>query len=229
MDHTDFTTIDGWRHKFATTGPNRSAADWLLRVVDGGLVSILCVAPFFFGGRHDLGRLVLLFLIAVTSAAWFARQAVRSSACWNRSVAYIIPLLAAGLLVLQMAPLPTGLLAWLSPRTAELLPLWTHGGSDAASLGTWHTISLIPHETAKALAMLVAYGLLFAVVMGRIETTRDIERLVKYLAIAATMMAAFGLAQYYTSDGRFFWFYNHPWRTTKGSVTGAFINRNHFA
>jgi O-antigen ligase/tetratricopeptide (TPR) repeat protein len=110
-----------------------------------------------------------------------------------------------------------------------LLPLWTPGGSDAASLGTWHTISLIPHETAKSLAMLVAYGLLFAVVMGRIETTRDIERLVKYLAIAATMMAAFGLAQYYTSDGRFFWFYNHPWRTTKGSVTGAFINRNHFA
>jgi O-antigen ligase/tetratricopeptide (TPR) repeat protein len=223
------TTSDGWGLKRLGGVQDWSPADWLLRVVDVGLALILCAAPFFFGGRHDFGRFLLLFLIALTSVAWCARQALLPTACWKRTVAYAIPLLAAGLLVLQLLPLPSGLLAWLSPRTMELLPLWTPGAPDAASLGTWHTISLIPHETAKSLAMLVGYGLLFAVVVERIESTADIERLLQYLAAAATLMAAFGIAQYYTSDGRFFWFFSHPWRTTENNITGAFINRNHFA
>jgi O-antigen ligase/tetratricopeptide (TPR) repeat protein len=225
---TSFTTIT-WQRRAAAEAGNGRSADLLLRLVDTGLISILCVAPFFFGGRHDLGRFVLLMLIAVTSAAWFARQAILPSARWNHTAAFAIPILAVGLLVFQMIPLPTEWLAWLSPRTAELLPLWTPGGSDAASLGTWQTVSLIPHETAKSLAMFVGYSLLFVVVMGRIASTADIQRLLNYLAAAAVLMAVFGIAQYYTSDGRFFWFYVHPWRTSNQSVTGAFINRNHFA
>src|SRR5688572_8840053 len=153
MKSASFKAIRGWCRKGASSASAKSAPDQLLRVVDGGLIGILCAAPFFFGGRHDLGRFVLLLLIAVTSVAWFARQSMLTGARWNRTAAYAIPIAAAGLLLLQLVPLPSTWLAWLSPRTAQLLPLWSTGATDAASLGSWQTLSFIPHETVKSLAM----------------------------------------------------------------------------
>ena len=42
-------------------------------------------------------------------------------------------------------------------------------------------------------------------------------------------MAAFGLAQFLAGNGKFFWFYEHPFSNTYGCAKGSFSNRNHFA
>lgn len=199
----------------------------LLRAVDAGLCGVIFVAPYFFGGRHDLGRLVFVAIVAVMAVAWFLRQSLLPAALWPRTVAHLLLLLAIALVTLQIVPLPTSWLAAASPRTAQLLPLWTVGGG--ANLGTWQTISLAPHETTKALAMLISNALLFVVVCGRIGDHADVHRLLTWIGAAAALMAVFGLAQYATSDGRFFWFYDHPHRSTTQAFTGPFINRNHFA
>jgi O-antigen ligase len=233
MDRKISLPIHSWgTRSTARTRPTAAgllSADSLLRVVDVGLCGIICVAPFFFGGRHDVGRLIFVALVAVTAAAWFARQALLPAANWPRTAAYLIPLIAAGLLVIQLAPLPPSWLACIAPRTYELLPLWSPNNTGSAQLGIWRTISFQPQATAKSLAMLVTYGMLFAVLVGRIRDIADIHRLLKWMAISAASMAAFGIVQYFTSDGRFFWFYAHPSRTTTQNITGAFINRNHFA
>jgi O-antigen ligase/tetratricopeptide (TPR) repeat protein len=221
------TAFWGRHAQSAATGATLPGA--LLRVVDAGLCGVIFIAPYFFGGRHDLGRLVFVSIVAVTAAAWFLRQAVLPAAGWTRTTAHGLLLLAAALVTLQIVPLPADWLATISPRTAQLLPLWTAGSGDAAQLGTWQTISLVPHETTKALAMLLSYGLLFLVVIGRVEDHTDVRRLLKWIGVAAAMMAAFGLAQYVTSDGEFFWFYEHPHRSATQSLAGPFINRNHFA
>jgi O-antigen ligase/tetratricopeptide (TPR) repeat protein len=223
------TSAGDWGAATAKRAQRLTAADMLLRVVDAGLCGILCAAPFVFGGRHDLGRLVFVSLIAVVSAAWFARQAMLPAAAWHRTAAMLIPLGAAGLLLFQLLPLPSPWLVHLSPRISELLPLWSADNSGPAHLGTWQILSVAPHETVKSLAMLASYGLLFAVVCGRIQDTADVERILNYLAAGVAVMAAFGILQYFTSDGRFFWFFRHPFRTTSDNITGAFINRNHFA
>jgi O-antigen ligase/tetratricopeptide (TPR) repeat protein len=201
----------------------------LLRVVDAGLCGVIFVAPYFFGGRHDLGRLVFVSIVAVTAVAWFLRQALLPAARWPRTAAHGLLLLAAALVALQIVPLPADCLAKISPRTAQLLPLWTSGSDANTQLGTWQTISVAPHETTKALAMLLSYGLLFLVASGRIQDHTDVRRLLTWMGIAAAAMALFGLAQYATSDGKFFWFYDHPHRTTTQALSGPFINRNHFA
>jgi tetratricopeptide (TPR) repeat protein len=222
-------SFTGWSSRVVESRAGWTVSDFLLRVVDVGLCAILCVAPFFFGGRHDLGRLLYVLLIGVTSAAWFVRQARFSVARSPRTVAYLVPVVAGGLVIVQLIPLPPGLLAHVAPRTYDLLPLWSPESTMPAHLGIWRTISFTPHETAKSLAMLVSYGLLFAVVVGRIRDIADINRLLAFLAVGAGVMAIFGILQYFTSDGRFFWFYAYPARTTTESITGAFINRNHFA
>ena len=48
----------------------------LLKTVDLGLGAIIFVAPHLFGGRHPLGRFVIVALCVVTAIAWFARQLV---------------------------------------------------------------------------------------------------------------------------------------------------------
>jgi O-antigen ligase len=201
----------------------------LLQVVDLGLIGVICVAPFFFGGRHDLGRLVVVSLIALTAAAWFIRQALLKKAFWPRTNAYAILLLAAAMLVVQIVPLPAAWCGWLAPNTERLLPLWSSDAGVVGHMGNWQTLSLIPHETTKSLAMLLSYGLLFAVVTGRIQTVRDVRRILGWVAIAALAMSMFGVLQYFTSGDHFFWFYDHPHRSASQTLCGAFINRNHFA
>lgn len=221
------TTFWGSNTQSATDGA--TVASSLLRLVDAGLCGVIFIAPYFFGGRHDFGRLVFVSLVAATAAAWFARQAVLPIARWPRTWAYVPMMLAVTLVALQIVPLPADWLARLAPRTGQLLPLWTAGGSSGLSLGTWQTLSLVPHETIKSFAMLLSYSLLFLVVIGRIEGKADAERLLKWIGASAALMAAFGLLQHFTSDGRFFWFYEHPQRSAARSLAGPFINRNHFA
>lgn len=223
------TKLDGWGNGSRRIKSGRSAADVLLRIVDGGLCGVIFVAPYFFGGRHDMGRLLLISIIAATSTAWFARQALLPTARWPRTIAYLLLLLTAALVLFQIVPLPQEWIARLSPRTGQLLPLWSSGADGPASFGQWKTLSLMPHETTKSLAMLLSYCLLFIVVIGRIDDKIDAERLLQGIALAAVIMAAFGLLHYSTTDGRFFWFYWHPHRLATNALSGAFINRNHFA
>jgi tetratricopeptide (TPR) repeat protein/O-antigen ligase len=217
----------GWNQE--TASGSSAIADTMRQVVDLGLCGVIFVAPYFFGGRHDLGRLVLVSIVAVTAIAYFARQTMLATAGWPRTVLHVLFLAAAGLLILQIVPLPPWLVDRLSPHTAELLPLWSSGNGDPSTFGAWRTVSLYPHETTKALAMLAAYGLLFAVVAGRIQEQSDIEQVMKWIALAAAAMAGFGIVHHLTTDGRFFWFYSHPYRSARTSLSGAFVNRNHFA
>src|SRR5262249_39569914 len=86
-----------------------------------------------------------------------------------------------------------------------------------------------PVDTTLGLATLLSYGLLFIVVTQRISDANDVRRTLSWIAVAAVLMALFGLAQFFLSNGRFFWFYEHPYRTTDYFATGSFMNRNHFA
>lgn len=210
-----------------TRWTDRAAAQWLV-AVDAGLAATFCLAPFVFGGRHDLGRLVFVAVVALTAVAWSLRQSLLPQAAWTRTWAYSLFALAIALLGLQLAPLPPDWLARLSPRTAGLLPLWTAGAQHAA-FGQWNTLTFTPRETTLSLAMLVSYALLFLVLCQRIASTRDVERLLNTIAIAAVVMATFGLVQFFMSNGRFFWFYVHPFRSTDLYAMGSFTNRNHFA
>lgn len=221
-----------WSWTSAGPAANRRAGDTLaarlLTFVDGGLAAIICAAPFVFGGRHDLGRLVFVSLVAVTAAAWFLRQCILPEARVTRTKAYWLLALAIALVAVQLVPLPLDWLTRVSPRMRELLPMWT-SGDGGLQLGSWSTLTLTPRETKLALAMLVSYALLITVLLQRIEKTADVERILNLVAISAVLMAAFGLIQFFASNGKYFWFYLHPYRTTDRCVVGSFMNRNHFA
>ena len=63
----------------------------------------------------------------------------------------------------------------------------------------------------------------------RIRHVEDVERLLRWCALSAVIMASFGIVQLLAGNGKFFWFYEHPFTTTCDGAKGSFSNRNHFA
>ena len=211
-------------------GATKPAADRCLQIVDAGLLAILFLAPLFLGGRDALGKLVFIVLACIIGVAWFTRQSLlKKQVHQTRSWAYPLAIAAIAMLALQLVPLPWNWLQQLSPRNSSLLTLWQGEANSPAQLGVWQTLSLTPSATKLALAMLIAYVLLFVATVGRLQTVDDIGRLLRLMAISVVAMGTFGLVQYFASNGRFFWFYEYPFVNTKTYVLGSFTSRNHFA
>ncbi len=203
---------------------------WLDHIIAASLAGVLLVAPWFMGGRHPLGQLVLVLLAVSGTLAWGASAWRRSEPLnWKLTPAHGLLLAAVALVGLQLLPLPEPLLHCLSPQLRRLLPLWSAQGAGPGSFGRWSRVSVVPAETGSVLVMLLTYGLLFCVAMQHLRTVDKIERLLRWLALSAVLLALVGLLQYLFGNGRFLWIYEHPYRTATGVALGPFSNANHFA
>ena len=206
-----------------------TAGTWSRRIVDASLAGCVLIVPFLMAGRHPLGELVLVALVVTAALAWVSGQAISPRTCLH--VTWLTPLFVAGvaLLIVQQIPLPESVLAKLSPKIAELLPLWHSQGGAPAAIGSWQTLSLKPAATRSGMFLLAAYGLLYFVTVQRIRCLADVQRLLRWIAWATVLTAAYGLIQYLTGNGKFFWFYEHPYSDAGDVVKANFSNRNHFA
>ncbi|HTM54319.1 MAG TPA: O-antigen ligase family protein [Pirellulales bacterium] len=223
-----------WRASAGNIRPPRvdstRVAGQLARCADVALCALIVLLPWCMGGRHAFGELLLVVLAFTSALACLTRQLLVDGRmrCTRSSVAWI-GLAAIGLLALQLAPLPSDWLRAISPRLQQILPLWTSGKTAELGLGTWNQLSVHPAATQSALTIALAYCCLAFTVMDCAKRIDDVERIVRWVAVSAALTAGFGLVQYLTANGLFFWVYQHPYRQTFGGATGAFINKNHFA
>lgn len=202
---------------------------FLLRVVDGSLAGVIFLAPLLMGGRHAIGQLVLTVFAVAAALAWAVRESLRNDAGWRATAATPLVLVGLALIVLQTVPLPSWLLTRLAPDTANILTQWSTDAETPALFGCWPSISLTPTETLAGLVIFLDFAMLFFVTAQRIRHVEDVERLLRWCALSAVTMASFGIVQLLAGNGKFFWFYEHPFSNTIGSAKGSFTNRNHFA
>ena len=103
---------------------------------------------------------------------------------------------------------------------------------------SWRTLSLDPARTWAELLKIVAYLLVFAVVTfyplepGSREEARFQRRLLRAVAITAVAVAAVGLLQRFSWNGKILWFFV-PWdwgepRLLHPQTSGPFVSRNNF-
>ena len=195
------------------------------RMIDLGLIGVLCVSPLVMGGRHPMGQLVYVAIVSLMAIGWSIAQILKENAHWRRSSAEWVIFAGIILLGVQLLRLPESVLDSLSPYQKNLLPMWN---GDSGGFGSWATISLYPSATRGALVVFIAHALVLLLSYQRIKTTRDVEFLLKLVAIAGTGIALLGLVQFLFSNGRFMWLYAHPSRDTSSVVKGPFSNANHF-
>ena len=211
------------------------AADWrwedvLPQWLDWCLWSVVVLAPLAWGGRGDGARAVYALAAIATMLAWLANEWLGQPKGVRLSSLLLIPTLAVAWLVLQIVPLPSVVLEALAPGIASNLPVWNSNEYlQTLGIDRWRTLSLHPTSSQVSLAVLLCHAMVLFVALQRIRTRTDVAMVLRWIAQAGIVMALFGLLQYFTADGRFFWVFEHPFRRSDDYVCGAFINRNHFA
>lgn len=183
-----------------------------------------------FGGRAAIGQLIFVVGAGLTTGCWLLHQLLSKQPryIWTGSEWLWCAGIAIG--AIQLAPLPQDWLLWISPQVAKILPhgSFDRGGSNIFAEG-WHQLSLAPHETTSGLVTFVAYALMFLVLAQRVQSTADVARMMCGVGLTVMAMASFATLQYLVCNGKYYWFYSHPYMSTDAAPLGSFTNRNHLA
>lgn len=159
---------------------------WIAAEVSLGLTLVLL--PMALGGAPEWTSWLLWALASAASVLW-AIGASRNRRRWGRHPVLLVPAVVALVGFFQLVPLPPGLVALFSPRTADLrafalVPLGLEG---------WRPLAVDAPATAKGLAKVLSLGLLLFVSLelGRLPGVR--RRLFSVLALsgAATALCGF--------------------------------------
>ena len=132
------------------------------------------------------------------------------------------PVLFALLVVVQIVPLPSSLVGFLSPGRLEDFKL--AGAQPAAP--SWVTLSVYPHETLDNLMRFLAYLSAFMLAAYVFDFRKGKSTLLRILILLGCFEAAYGIVQYVTGWQKIF---TYTKRFDLEEATGTFINRNHFA
>lgn len=201
------------------------------QAIDIGIGLAVIVTPLLFAGRQPIGQLVLTCFACWTAICWAIRQLIAPrSIRWSGLEPLMV--IGVGVITFQLVDLSPNLTSQLSPGLSELLPLWSTTNSELTpkSLqGGWSQLSLSPGETWSCLITVIAVSLIFWVCLQRLRTREDCFRMISLVAISVGVSAIFGVVQYATTNGKFFWIYVHPYTTTLLEAKGGFTNANHFA
>ncbi len=196
-----------------------------VRGADFGFAATIFLLPFVMGGRQAWGQFLLGLLACWTALCWALHQIVTERPRWRWSGAEPLFALGLALLLLQVVTLPAGTIETLSPHLDERLPLW----NEESEFGRWSTISVTPHDTLACLVTVASCMLLFFTAVQRFQRVEDAARILTWVGCSSAAMATFGVLQLLAGNGKFFWFYDHPFTDTLRLAKGGFTNANHFA
>ncbi len=127
--------------------------------------------------------------------------------------------------LIQVVPLPAGLVKLLSPRAFAVHRSLSVDGI-AAAAPAWMPLSLSPAASLSKLVLTLCYGLFAFLVLRTARTRRRLEILVLVILGSALFQAFYGMAETFSGHEMVL---GRPKRYGLGSVTGTFVNRNHFA
>jgi O-antigen ligase/tetratricopeptide (TPR) repeat protein len=197
-----------------------------LLAVDASLLLAIFGVPFLLGGRIAIGEAALAISALSAAFFWATHVTLNRQAGWIRTGSEVLLVSIVALMLLQITPLPSSALQTLAPNATAMLPLWN---AEGGLFGEWPCLSLTVSATRRNIISGMAYVLLFFVTSQRIREAKDAERIMRWFCVSAVAMCIFGLVQYLTANGLYYWFYKFPGGTTIDRVKGAFPNKNHFA
>jgi len=197
------------------------------------VIALVVLAPWPLGSVHPAFEALLYAGVAGSFLLWGARILLEGRLTWRRCPVVVC---LAGLFlfgVLQLAPLPHGVLARLSPATVrlcdELLPAERETLPEAdippASLAAGERLSLYPAGTREELVRLLGIFLLFVAVRHNAASPKALGRLAVAATVNGAALVLFAFLQFFSSPHQtMYWGLPVP----LGSPFGPFICRNHF-
>ena len=192
------------RRRLGTLERPVSRRCWALTAVDASLLLALFGVPFLLGGRIAVGEAALAISALCASFFWALHVTLNKETGWIRSRSDPLLILIVALMLLQIAPMSAVALRTLAPNATTILSLWN---AEGGLFEEWPYLSLTVSATRRCIVSGLAYVLLFFVTTQRIREPKDAERIIRWFCVSAVAMCVFGLIQYLTANGLFYWFY----------------------
>lgn len=214
--------------------PIGSVEEWSVFVFEAATISLflLYVGSRLFGPRRSVrpglaeGQEEQILGPGMSSLYGSGRHAGGNGRIDGRLPCFVKVLIGVflGFSALQIAPLPAALVKVLSPRAYAI-----HAGlvRDAITApSSWLRLSLNPAASVYELVLIVCYGLFGYLVLRTVRSRGRAEIMVIVILASALFQAFYGLAETLSGHEMIF---GRPKHYGLGSVTGTFVNRNHFA
>ncbi len=189
----------------------------------------ILIVPLTTTGIREYGIAIFLVCSLLMGVTWAARQILVPASTEGSLPAFVIAILAIGLVTLQLQPLSQPVLMKLAPFILEYMTLWEPGTSTLSGPAGWQQITMTPEATRSGLVLLIAYVIFFLTLLQHLQSQSDVDRLMKLIGSSAVLMAAIGIGQALFGNDKFLWMFEHPTRAANWPAKGTFHNQNHFA
>jgi tetratricopeptide (TPR) repeat protein len=221
-------------HAPSHTGFRHRASRLIQTGMEWIVLALVVLSPWAFGAVEPPIEEMVYAVVALLVALWGVRMILEGQAWWRKCP---VTLCLAALLFLgvaQLQPLPTAVLARLSPATAEtyqqLLPaepeiLLQDEPHEPVQPPAGTTLSLYAAATQSLVFQIFVVLALFAVVRNNTASADSLRRLSVACLVNAALLSLLAIAQYLSSPHHVvYWIFPSP-----GQVFGPFICRSHFA
>lgn len=194
--------------------------DWFFLSV---LAFLLIFLPFSLGVVEAWSELVVVGLASLLAFGLILRSWLDAEFRLARTFAYVPLLLILALVLVQLLPLPVGLLQILSSTSVELRETFGSASSQASS--GWKTLSLYPYETAHDLRMAFIFVTVFVTTVSIFRSKDEIKRALWMVFGLGCLEASIALLQILTLTKRVHWMFAER---AQVATAGSFINHSHF-
>jgi len=198
---------------------------WLDTGIEAILYTLLAFGPLVFGVVHPWSEQVVILLAAALSVAFLLKLVVFRTTPLVRTWAYVPVAVFLLVAALQLLPLPSSLVATISPNTAAIKTDLLADLPDAEEALSSMTLSFYPRATRRDLRLSLAVAAVFFVVVNFYRNPARIRRLLAAIALVGGGVALVALAQVLTGSGKIYWFVP---TYTKVANSGPFINHSHY-
>jgi O-antigen ligase len=183
-----------------------------------GLLALFALLPLPRGGTFDWAWMLMCSLVyslsAVTFYLYMIGKLELTPAFRKARPVLIFFLIWIAWIVLQMIPMPIGILEIIAPLSAEVYRLVD---PDIA----FASISVNLHASLEQVIKSIAYTLLFTLILLIINKPERLRQLTLWLVIIGVVQAL--IACIYLFAGEYLFYHGY------GSATGTFANRNQLA
>ena len=213
--------------------------------IEAGIIFLILFSPLAFGSVEPWAYSIIEITVIFLTLIWLIKIWMKSSVK-NRdtnpstfSLDYLktplnLPMLIlVGFILFQLIPLPEPVLKAVSPNTHKIYiesqnainQISNEQLSSEKSTGA-RSLSLNTHATKNELYKIIAYALLFFLIINNINSFKKIRRILTYIVIFAFSLSLFAIIQKLTWNGKIFWFRELRYG---GSPFGPYVNHNNYA
>lgn len=195
------------------------------RIIEYGILALIIFSPLPAASVNEWSILVIQLIVLIMMPAYILmkekpnnNKILSHSLKWPRYLFFGLFLF----LFIQMIPLPKFLMRLFSPQTYSYHRLFSVDFPSQRFM----SISIIPGHTLREGLEILSYILLGFLIIKTVTTRKQIMRIFSVLVAMGAFEALYGLFELSNKNPRIL-FYKKV--HTLDSVTGTFVNRNHFS